>query len=516
MNQTRSHMPAGHISGRMAAWKAQGHSRNKEGKLSEKDFILFHHIVLTAEVLLYAACLAAFLRPFMGGRSRDHGLRRKLFLTFLIYSAVSLLGMRLPGNGGLYMMLTIALLLACAGFLEIDRRFLLLLCVLFFCIRNLSMTILRSAEYFSSDLFLAGSDTPEKIFLSATVSHILVTTLQLLLFSLMLLAARRQLGKRGLELHIRELCCLLLMPAAGILFANISIRLLIVPWNGSIFRLFEQIPAALWILPSMAALFYLAILSTIASFQKIIALQEARNMQMLEEEQLRAIRGRMAQMEQIYDGMHRMRHELRGHLANLKGLAERCHYQDMDLYIASMGENMHMFGPDIHTGNAVMDVIISDAQEEAVRQGTEFQWQFRYPASDGYDAYDIGIILNNLLRNALEACRRMTEGKRHVSLSGKRKKKFFLIEVRNPFYGEIRFDRHTQLPVSTKEPSREMALGPSLHGIGLSNVKREAEKYRGNLDIRIDGQEFIATVILQERPNGTREPQKARGPSPEI
>ena len=38
----------------------------------------------------------------------------------------------------------------------------------------------------------------------------------------------------------------------------------------------------------------------------------------------------------------------------------------------------------------------------------------------------------------------------------------------------------------------------ALHGIGLSNVKREAEKYRGNVDIRAEGNEFQVTVLLQE------------------
>lgn len=61
----------------------------------------------------------------------------------------------------------------------------------------------------------------------------------------------------------------------------------------------------------------------------------------------------------------------------------------------------------------------------------------------------------------------------------KTKKKIFLIEVRNSFDGEIKFDSNTNLPVSDKEKDI------SLHGIGLSNVKREVEKYMGDLDIKV-------------------------------
>ena len=37
-----------------------------------------------------------------------------------------------------------------------------------------------------------------------------------------------------------------------------------------------------------------------------------------------------------------------------------------------------------------------------------------------------------------------------------------------------------------------------MHGIGLSNVRREAEKYMGELELKADQQIFSATVLLQE------------------
>ena len=100
-----------------------------------------------------------------------------------------------------------------------------------------------------------------------------------------------------------------------------------------------------------------------------------------------------------------------------------------------------------------------------------------YPSSDRYNAYDIAIIVNNLLQNALEACERMTSGERYISLSGSRK--------------------------SSVSPKAAESLGDPapLHGIGLSNVRREAAKYLGNVDIKVKKNEFSVTVLLQERSN---------------
>ena len=77
-------------------------------------------------------------------------------------------------------------------------------------------------------------------------------------------------------------------------------------------------------------------------------------------------------------------------------------------------------------------------------------------------------------------------------LTGKGKGCFSLIEVKNAFVGEVVF-RQDGLPVTTKKEDIPM------HGIGLSNVRREAEKYMGEFELRTNQREFSATVLLQER-----------------
>lgn len=68
----------------------------------------------------------------------------------------------------------------------------------------------------------------------------------------------------------------------------------------------------------------------------------------------------------------------------------------------------------------------------------------------------------------------------------------------NYFEREVTFDKNNNLPVFTKGAG---LLGKTafMHGIGLSNVKRETAKYLGNVDIKIKKNEFIVTVLLQER-----------------
>lgn len=74
-------------------------------------------------------------------------------------------------------------------------------------------------------------------------------------------------------------------------------------------------------------------------------------------------------------------------------------------------------------------------------------------------------------------------GERYISLFSSRKNRFFFISVKNSFGGEVVFDKSTNLPVSTKAP--EVSGGPApIHGIGLSNVRREVAECLGNVDIK--------------------------------
>lgn len=469
--------------------------------MSETDFILLYRITAGIEILFYGTCMAAFLRPFLeedtGGR---RSMRRKCLLVFFAYTLVFIVGNALSFSGRLCMLLVTVLLMAGGRFLGTTREFLFLAGLLFLCNRHLSLMAIQSLDFFLRQFFLKGADTPEKVFLGAARSHICAETLQFLLFVLMLWGLGARLRRQPLTLHVRELGYLLLTPVTGILFVRITLRLLIVADSDSIFQLYEQVPTAAYIVPLLAFLFYAGTLAAIAVCQKNISLQEERGRHFVEQQQMAAIRERLAQVEQLYDGLRRMKHEMRGHLTNIRGLAESGCYEDMERYIGKMDESIRALEPGVSTGNAVTDVIIGDAMRAADRLGIDFRADFAFPASGGYDSYDMGIILNNLLRNALEACEKVERGRRYISLSGRKKNRFYLLEVRNSFDGKVRFHRHTGLPVSTKEaaPKTGRAEFTVLHGIGLSNVKREAGKYRGNVDIRAEGEEFLVTVLLQE------------------
>ncbi len=465
--------------------------------MGEAGFSLVLDIVVRIEILLYAVCMAAFFYPFMTGKKEQRKNRiKKVLMVFLIYTIMYFVNMATSVYGWLCMIIVLILLVASSKFLDMDREFTFFWGVIFFCIRNLSVLMMRSVSYFLDKYLVRKAETVkdiENVFRNATLNYIFVAVLQIILFIVMLYVVIRLLKKKTMKLHIKELCYLLLIPITGILFVNIIFNILLIVNENLVFQLYEQFPVFLGIVPMVAALFYAGILITIVSYQKMIGLQEEKEKYFVEQQQVHAIQERMEEVEHFYNGIRQMKHEMKNHLTNIKGLVRNGSYEEIEQYIDQMDESMNVFELTIKTGNTVTDVIVNDKQKAAEKQEIQFKSEFSYPKSEGYNAYDIGVIINNLLQNALEACGKMAEGKKYIYLSGRQKKKFYLINVKNSFEGEVLFDTKTNLPLSTK------GKDISLHGIGLSNVKREVDKYMGDVDFKVKKNEFSVTVLLQER-----------------
>lgn len=471
--------------------------------MSEADFILVVDIAVRIEILLYAVCMAAFFYPFMTGKKEQGKSRlKKVLMVFLIYTVMYFVNMATSVYGWLCMMIVLILLVAASKFLDMDKEYTFFLGVIFFCIRKLSVLIVRSISYFLEKNLEHKAEVTgnvENVFGNAALNYVITAVLQILLFSVMLYVVVCLLKKKTMKLHIKELCYLLLIPITGILFVNIIFKILIVVNENLVFQLYEQFPVFLGIVPVVAALFYAGILITIASYQKMIGLQDEKEKYFVEQQQVHAIQERMEEVEQFYHGIRQMKHEMKNHMTNIKGLVRNGSYGDIEQYIDHMDESMNVFELTIKTGNSVTDVIVNDKQKAAEKQGIQFKSEFSYPKSEGYNAYDVGVIINNLLQNALEACEKMAGGKKYIYLSGRQKKKFYLINVKNSFEGEVLFDTKTNLPLSSKGKFSTKEKDMSLHGIGLSNVKREVDKYMGDVDIKAKKNEFSVTVLLQER-----------------
>ena len=389
-------------------------------------------------------------------------------------------------------MILMAMLLVVSKWIGLEKPSMFLLTLLYFNARISSGLMVQSLYFIVERSVPYRLEPPEAVFLRAALLVVLFLLSHASMLAVMLYALQRQMRKQRMTLYRRELCYLALVPTAGILFGQVISRLLVEFKDGVLLQLYERHPAFLAVIPVLALLFYAGAYLTIAFQQGMAALREEQATHYMEYQQAQAIRARIHEAEQFYARIRGLKHEMRGHLTNIKGLAQSGEHESLTDYIAKMDESMSGFELTLQTGNPVTDVIVNDIRQRSLDLGIRFQVEFHYPDPGAYDAFDVGIILQNLLQNAVEACEKVGEGERFIVLTGKRKGRFFLIEVKNSFAGEVVFGQDG-LPVTTKQEDAPM------HGIGLANVRREAEKYMGELELKAVQQEFFATVLLQER-----------------
>jgi hypothetical protein len=455
--------------------------------MSEAGFRMFNQAFAIAAELLYAGLLTAFFRPFLP-RGRRAG---KLLLLFSAYLVLELVCNHTALPQGASGLLLTGMLLAVSKALNLERPWVLLLTLLYFNAR-ISSGLMVESLYFVLERSLPLPVEPlEAVFLRAAALVTLFLLSHAALFAAMLYALRRQLQKRRLSLHRRELCYLALVPTAGVLFGQVISRLLIEFKDGVLLQLYERHPAFLAVVPVLALLFCGGAYLTIVFQQGMAALLEEQAALCAAYQQAQAIRSRIREAEQFYARVREMKHEMRGHLTNIQGLVRSGEYACLEDYIARMDGSISGFALELQTGNPVTDVIVGGVRRRSAGLGIRLQVDFHYPDPEAYDAFDVGIILQNLLQNALEACEKV-QGERYITLTGTRKGRFFLIEVKNSSPGEVVFGPDG-LPVTTKQEDAPM------HGIGLASVRREAEKYTGELELRAGRQEFSAAVLLQER-----------------
>ena len=293
----------------------------------------------------------------------------------------------------------------------------------------------------------------------------------------------------------QDVILLSILNFVGSMITGIISGLITVKIKDEFFILFDKKPDLLWEVPMIAVLIFIGEAALIYFWQQYRILLAERQKHFIEEQQVKAMKKRLEEAENFYGSIRKVRHEMKNHMANIKGLAGAGEYGEIEDYVRRMDETMQELEYKYVTGNAVTDVIINDKCRRAEKAGIRFDADFRYGGE--IPVFDMGIILNNLLDNAIEACEKLETGKGFIHLSLKQKKQFLLLEVENSFDGAVPVQSGGGLAL----PTTKQSILPGIiaeHGIGLENVRDVAEKYFGGVNIKVKGDVFHVTVMLQQ------------------
>lgn len=226
-----------------------------------------------------------------------------------------------------------------------------------------------------------------------------------------------------------------------------------------------------------------AVVVVVMLYQSIWANQREKLQNELLAAQMGSIQQHIRQVEYLYQDIRSMKHDMANHLLMLERLYAGNKAAEAKAYSAELSAAFSEAAGELRTGNPVTDVILQEQKNEAQNRNLEFHSAFQYPSGTTVNAFDVSIILNNALQNAVEYA------VQYVVIRAYRKNNAYIIEVKNDFAASLKWDTESGLPATFKQ--REDG-----HGYGLSNIRRVAGKYAGDLDITINQDEFCLTVLL--------------------
>ena len=355
---------------------------------------------------------------------------------------------------------------------------------------------MKAANMMMKDLDALSGNYQQQMYHSVSIGMALSVFLYMALFVAMAVILRKLIKGAGI-MAWQDVLLLSVLNFVGSLIAGVVSSLLIVNIGSGAFILFDEKPDLLWKVPMIAVLIFAGEAALIYFWQRYRMLLAERQKHFVEEQQVKAMKKRLEEAENFYGSIRKVRHEMKNHMANIRGLAGAGEYGEIEDYVRRMDETMQELEYKYVTGNAVTDVIINDKYRRAAKSGTAFRVKFEYRETDTISAFDMGIILNNLLENAIEACEKLEQEKRRISLTLKRKNHFLLVEVENSFDGKLEWQDGEAVPATVKHSSLPEILME--HGVGLKNVRDVAERYLGYMDIKAGRGVFKVTVMLQQK-----------------
>lgn len=175
---------------------------------------------------------------------------------------------------------------------------------------------------------------------------------------------------------------------------------------------------------------------------------------------------------QLLEKNHQLVHDIKNHFIVIKKYAENGEKIELCQYIEEISSNLFKDEVRCWTGNKILDLVLTSKKSIAEYKGIDFQITANLCSMLPFCDSESCSLFGNLLDNALEACERMKEGEKWITVSISKKKRILFVEIINSI-GEEPLIRNGKW-ISLKN-------NKSVHGYGLKSIERIVEKYEGTI-----------------------------------
>lgn len=169
-------------------------------------------------------------------------------------------------------------------------------------------------------------------------------------------------------------------------------------------------------------------------------------------------------------------HDMKNHLLVLQRQINSPETAEM---VEKLQSQVAMYEDYDHTGNDILDIILKEKSETAREKHIALSVTADLNGVDFIEPLDVSTIFGNGLDNAIEASEKLPEEQRAILVKAGRVQNFFSVLIENSCLQNREY---------TKQ--RTTKSDDFLHGFGISNMRKAAEKYDGQLTIKCENEKF--------------------------
>ncbi len=182
-----------------------------------------------------------------------------------------------------------------------------------------------------------------------------------------------------------------------------------------------------------------------------------------------------------------MYHDMKNHLLVLQRhiLQRQINSPETAEMVEKLQSQVAMYEDYVHTGNDILDIILKEKSELAREKSIAFSVTSDLNGVDFIESLDISTIFSNALDNAIEASEKLPEEQRAILVKAGKMQNFFSVLIEN-----------NCLQNSENTNIRTTKSDDFLHGFGISNMRKAAEKYGGQLTTKYEKGTFTLKILI--------------------
>ncbi|HBF0594066.1 TPA: GHKL domain-containing protein [Clostridioides difficile] len=210
-------------------------------------------------------------------------------------------------------------------------------------------------------------------------------------------------------------------------------------------------------------------------YLELLKLQEKTN---LEHNYYQNVKNNYIKTKELY-------HDMKNHLICIKEMSKNNY--DTSNYIKNLEKKLDEYNNMFDTGNIALNIILKEKKELCMKKEIRFITGIDFTQCNFINEEDVCSIFSNAIDNAIEACDKIKEGNKSISLQGRLINNFFAIKISNTKSNTI-IEKNKCLITSKKNKE--------FHGLGIKSIKNTLEKYSGTSTIEFTDTMFALNILI--------------------